>query len=71
MIPGNWQLPNIITRRLINFWVTIPGDCSIAGYRYLEIALNKTLVVNKFAKMKQFSIIFWVVNLGPIGTIDA
>ena len=39
---GNCWLPNIVTERLINLWVTILGNCAIAGYCALEIATKKT-----------------------------
>ena len=31
-IPGYFQFQSIITRKLINFRVTIPGNCTISGY---------------------------------------
>ena len=31
------QSPSIVTHRLINYSVTIPGNCPIAGYRYPEV----------------------------------
>ena len=46
---------------LIKSRVTIPGDRPIAGYRYPEIGMKKTLFYNISAKTK----IFWGVTLGP------
>ena len=40
-IPGHFRFPNIVTRKLRNIRVTIPGNCSIAGYHYPEISLKK------------------------------
>jgi len=40
-IPGHFQFPSIVTRKLRNFRVTIPGNCSISGYCYPEVALKK------------------------------
>jgi hypothetical protein len=40
-IPGYFQFQSIVTQKLINFWVTIPGNCTISGYCYPEVALEK------------------------------
>jgi hypothetical protein len=43
--------PGLVTRKSINFRVTIPGNWSISGHCYLEI---ENIFVNIFAKTKYF-----------------
>jgi len=40
-IPGYFQFQSIVTRKLINFQVTIQGNCTFSEYCYPEVALKK------------------------------
>jgi hypothetical protein len=58
------QLPEIVTQKLINFRVTMPGNRSISGYRYPEIdqlSGNDTRQLANQPKMKNNP---WVTIFG-------